>query len=102
MATTGLWPIKGSLKTVIDYADNPDKTTLEKYLDSDLYAALRYTENDNKTDQKMFVTGINCSKHTAYEQMMATKHRFGKLGGNVCYHGYQSFKVGEVSPELCH
>ena len=102
MATTGLWPIKGSLKTVIDYADNPDKTTLEKYLDTDLYAALRYTENDDKTDQKMFVTGINCSKHTAYEQMMATKHRFGKLGGNVCYHGYQSFKVGEVSPELCH
>ena len=102
MATTGLWPIKGSLKTVIDYADNPDKTTLEKYVDSDLYAALRYTENDNKTDQKMFVTGINCSKHTAYEQMMATKHRFGKLGGNVCYHGYQSFRTGEVSPELCH
>ena len=102
MATTGLWPIKGNLKTVIDYADNPDKTTLEKYLDTDLYAALRYTENDDKTDQKMFVTGINCSKHTAYEQMVATKHRFGKLGGNVCYHGYQSFKVDEVSPELCH
>lgn len=102
MATTGLWPIKGSLKTVIDYADNPDKTTLEKYLDTDLYAALRYTENDDKTDQKFFVTGINCSKHTAYEQMMSTKHRFGKLGGNVCYHGYQSFKVDEVSPELCH
>ena len=102
MATTGLWPIKGSLKTVIDYADNPDKTTLEKYLDTDLYAALRYTENDDKTDQKIFVTGINCSKHTAYEQMMSTKHRFGKLGGNVCYHGYQSFKVDEVSPELCH
>lgn len=102
MATTGLWPIKGSLKTVIDYADNPDKTTREKYLDTDLYAALRYTENDDKTDQKIFVTGINCSKHTAYEQMMATKHRFGKLVGNVCYHGYQSFKAGEVSPELCH
>ena len=79
MATTGLWPIKGSLKMVIDYADNPDKTTLEKYVDSDLYAALRYTENDDKTDQKIFVTGINCSKHTAYEQMMATKHRFGKF-----------------------
>jgi len=102
MATTGLWPIKGSLKTVIDYADNPDKTTLEKYVDTDLYTALRYTENDDKTDQKMFVTGINCSKYAAYEQMMATKHRFGKLGGNVCYHGYQSFKAGEVSPELCH
>ena len=63
MATTGLWPIKGSLKTVINYADNPDKTTLEKYLDTDLYAALRYTENDDKTDQKIFVTGCGDDRH---------------------------------------
>ncbi|MBR3860466.1 MAG: hypothetical protein IKM84_01095 [Oscillospiraceae bacterium] len=27
MATTAFWPVKGSLKEVIDYADNPDKTT---------------------------------------------------------------------------
>ena len=102
MATTGFWPVKGKLKAVINYAENPDKTTAEKYLDNDLYAALRYTENDEKTDHKIFVTGINCSKYTAYEQMMATKQRFGKLGGNICYHGFQSFAVGEVTPEECH
>ena len=93
MATTGFWPVKNRLKEVIDYARNPDKTTDKKFLDEDLYAALRYVENDKKTDQTMYVSGINCPKQRAYQYMMATKRRYGKLGGNVAYHGYQSFVV---------
>ena len=99
MATTGLWPVKCRLKDVLDYADNPDKTTAQKYLDKDLYATLTYAGNDEKTDQQMYVTGINCPKQRAYQAMMAGKRRFGKLGGNVAYHGYQSFQTGEVTPE---
>ena len=102
MATTGFWPIKGSLRDVINYADNPDKTTNPKYLDDDLAAVLKYTENDDKTDMKMFVSGINCLAVRAYEQMMITKRHFGKTGGNVAYHGYQSFKSGEVTPKEAH
>ncbi len=34
--------------------------------------------------------------------MMTTKLHYGKLGGNVAYHGYQSFKENEVTPEECH
>ena len=34
--------------------------------------------------------------------MQAVKERFDKTGGNVAYHAYQSFKPGEVTPELCH
>ena len=83
MATTGFWPVKSRLKEVIDYADNPDKTTEREYLDDDLAAALAYAENDNKTDRKMFVTGINCLTEKAYEQMSATKQRYGKFSGNV-------------------
>ncbi|MBQ3262759.1 MAG: relaxase/mobilization nuclease domain-containing protein [Oscillospiraceae bacterium] len=102
MATTGFWPVKGSLKAVIQYADNPDKTTNRKYLDRDLADALQYVENDVKTDEKLFVSAINCDPKTAYEDMTATKARFGKHGGNVAYHGYQSFRPGEVTPEECH
>lgn len=102
MATTGFWPIKGRLKDAIDYAENPDKTTDRKYLDEDLYSALRYAANDAKTDQKMYVSAINCPKQQAYEAMMDTKRRYGKLGGNVAYHGYQSFKTGEVTPMEAH
>ena len=56
VATTGFWPVKGSLKDVVNYADNPDKTTNPKYLDKDLANALKYVENDSKTDMKMFVS----------------------------------------------
>lgn len=102
MATTGFWPVKSRLKEVIDYAENPDKTTDKKFLNEDLWAALRYVENDDKTDKCMYVSGINCPKQRAYEYMMATKQRYGKLGGNIAYHGYQSFVSGEVTPEEAH
>lgn len=102
MATTGFWPVKDRLKEVIDYADNPNKTTDEKYLDADLYAALRYAGDDDKTDKRMYVSAINCPAKRAYEHMMATKRRYGKTGGNVAYHGYQSFRTGEVTPEEAH
>ncbi len=102
MATTGFWPVRGRLKEVIDYANNPDKTTAKEYLDEDLYAAIRYVENDDKTDQTMFVSGINCSKHNAYNEMIAVKRRFGERGKNIAYHGYQSFAEGEVTPDEAH
>jgi len=102
MATTGFWPIKGNLKDAIKYAQNPDKTTKKTYLDEDLYNALKYVSNDAKTDKTMFVSSINCPKQLAYESMMSTKQRYGKLGGNVAYHGYQSFKIDEVTPEEAH
>ena len=102
MATTGFWPVKGRLKEVIDYANNPDKTTAKEYLDEDLYAAIRYVENDDKTDQTMYVSGINCSKYNAYNEMIAVKHRFGERGKNIAYHGFQSFAPGEVTPEEAH
>lgn len=102
MATTGFWPVKNRLKAAIDYAENPDKTTLDPSADPDLYAALQYAANHQKTDQRMFVSAINCPKQFAYEHMMRTKQKYGKIGGNVAYHGYQSFRTGEVTPEEAH
>lgn len=102
MATVGFWPVRKNLKLVIDYAENPDKTTAKEYLDDDLFNALRYAENDDKTDRKMFASGINCSKFTAYEEMTAIKKRYGDCGKVVAYHGYQSFVSGEVTPEQAH
>ena len=83
MATTGFWPVKSRLKEVIDYAENPDKTIDKKYVDSDLFAALQYAADDKKTDERMYVSGINCNAKRAYERMTATKKRFGKTGGKA-------------------
>ena len=101
MATTKIWPVKDSLARVVDYAQNPDKTIY-----SDLRNVLHYAASEEKTvegeERAMFVTGVNCNRDTAFQEMQAVKERFGKTGGNVAYHAYQSFKPGEVTPELCH
>ena len=47
----------------------------------------------------MFVAGINCSKQNAYAEMVSVQRRFGMKGKVVAYHGIQSFKTGEVTPE---
>lgn len=101
MAVTKIWPVKDSLARVVDYAQNPDKTIY-----SDLRNVLHYAANEEKTvegeERAMYVTGVNCNRDTAFQEMQAVKERFGKTGGNVAYHAYQSFKPGEVTPELCH
>ena len=94
MATTSLWKISGSLKKVLDYAENPDKTSLKNVIE--------YASDAEKTDDELFVTGINCEVERAYEMMTETKRQFGKKDKVVAYHGYQSFKDGEVTPEECH
>lgn len=57
-----------------------------------------------KTEKQLYVTGINCSDEpsVAARQFYATKRTFGKNEGLQCMHGYQSFKPGEVTPEVAH
>ena len=97
MATTSIWAVKNSLADVVNYANNPEKTGF-----MDLSNVLHYAENEDKTEQKYFVAGINCFAETACEQMMNTKRRFASKDTNVAYHGYQSFAPSEISPELAH
>ena len=101
VATTKIWAIKDSISRVISYAKNPEKTVF-----ADLKQVLKYAENDEKTIEKkkknMYVTGVNCNRETAFEEMKMTQEKFGKCTGNIAYHAYQSFKTGEVSPELAH
>ena len=106
MATTKIWPIRDNLSRVLDYAENHLKTAnpnaySQKEL-SDLREVLSYAANDQKTAQQFYVTGVNCISEIAYDQMMATKQRYGKTGGNLAYHAYQSFAPDEVTPEQCH
>ena len=102
MATTKIWPVRDSLKRVIDYASNPEKTS-----EADLASVIRYAMNGDKTaadnagetEKACYVTGVNCSADTAHDELINTQKLFGKTGGNVAYHCYQSFKPGEVTPE---
>lgn len=101
MATTKIWPVKDSLKRLVDYASNPEKTTKD-----DLASVIEYAMNGEKTagsnERSCYVTGVNCFAETALDEMLSTQKHFGKTSGNVAYHCYQSFKPGEVTPEQCH
>ena len=101
MATTKIWAVKASLASVIDYAENPEKTEYESLRD-----VLHYAENGEKTrldkERVFLTTGINCSSNTAYQDMAAVQQMYGKNTGNIAYHAYQSFKPGDVTPEECH
>jgi hypothetical protein len=106
MAVTSIWPIKGRVDTVINYARNPEKTTEASYEAlSSLHAVdnvVKYAADDMKTEQRSYVSCLNCQEDTAAAQFMATKRLWKNLGGRVCYHGYQSFKEDEVTAEIAH
>ena len=102
MATTKLWHIKGRLKDLIDYVENPEKTVGERRELESLFGLISYVERPSATGQGKYVTAINCLKETALRQMIQTKPRFGKEDKYIAWHGYQSFKPGEVTPEFCH
>ena len=100
MATTKLWHIQGRLKDLVDYVENPEKTVKPGL--QDFFNVFSYAQNPSKTAGGQFVTAINCQKDIALQQMILTKQRYGKEDGYIAWHGYQSFKPGEVTPEQCH
>ena len=101
MGITKIWAIKDSLSRVVGYAENAEKTEF-----SDMQQVLHYAQNDEKVtsgpEKTMYVTTLHCRRDHAYEDMQYVKRHFNKTGGNLAYHCVQSFKTGEVSPELCH
>ena len=66
---------------------------------------LNYVSRKEKTvsEDKRFVTGVNCSPETALDEMTATKNLYHKPDGRLYYHLVQSFPSGyEIEPELAH
>lgn len=101
MATTKIWKVTDNLNRSVNYVRNPEKTEY-----GDIRQTLHYIGREEKicmgAESLCFVAGINCCVETAYEEMMEVKRCFGKLGGNLAYHSYQSFRPGEVTPGMCH
>ena len=100
MAITKIWAVKDDLNRVLNYIKNPDKT--KEDMSDGLKEVLTYTTQGYKTNEKEFITGINCESRTALKQMMNTKLSYNKMDGRLAFHAVQSFKPGEVTPEQCH
>lgn len=104
MAVTRIWSINGRAGAPLSYIANPGKTQRE-FSEPERQAlqdVIAYAANEDKTQQFFYTSGINCSVECARDQFDTTKLRFGKTGGNVAYHAYQSFKPGEVTPDEAH
>ena len=99
MATTSLWPIKKTINNTIEYVENKDKTQIPI---SDLSNTIDYASNKNKTEEQFYVTGINCDSNSVYQDMMLVKKAYNKIDNIQGFHGYQSFKEGEVTPDVAH
>ena len=100
MAVTEIWKVKSRLDHVLKYATDVEKTDGDNY--KELHNVLNYTKEDYKTEQQLYVSGINCMPETAYDEMIITKKRYNKEGGILAFHAFQSFAHGEVTPDLCH
>ena len=79
MAITKIWKFKSRLDQLIEYAINGEKT-----------------------EQKLYVSGINCIPDTAFYEMKNVKKQFFKTEGIECFHGIQSFVKDEVTLEQAH
>ena len=56
-----------------------------------------------KSEDKQYVTSLNCSAPSAHDEMLATKNAYHKNSGRMYYHLVQSFPKGDdTSPELAH
>ena len=105
MAVCEIWDVRGRLDHPIDYAENPEKTANPKYTESDLQSlgdVMKYATNGKKTEKQFYVSGVNCDTATARQEMMIAKEQFHDRSEIVCYHGYQSFKHGEITPDMAH
>ncbi len=107
MAVTKIWPIKNSFAAPIIYVQNSEKTLnpnagmTEESLQA-LEDVIEYAANEDKTEMKYYVSTINCNKRCARDEFAMVKKRFGKEGGIVAFHAYQSFAPGEVNPSEAH
>ena len=72
----------GGMKNVLAYVTRTEKT---------------------KSEDKQYVTTLNCFASTAYNEMLATKNAYHKNSGRMYYHLVQSFPKGDdTPPELAH
>ena len=100
-----------SLRT--DYAQNPDKTVnitapnIPPPIENIITDNTTYAANPDKTHDGELVRGYECDPRTVDEEFLLTKKEYEYLTSRdqgdknvLAYHIRQSFKPGEITPEL--
>ena len=91
MAVTKLWSVTERLGQVIDYATNPEKTSvnIKREFSPEQYQALAdviaYAKDEEKTEREFYVEGINCNVAIARDQFITVKEQYQKTDGIQAY-----------------
>ena len=107
MATTKIWDVRAHVSKLLAYVANKNKTTMElenkNFDESEKLAAeiLGLNYDHFATEEKKFVSGINCTPDNAKEIMLSLLEDTDSSDIQA-YHGYQSFKPNEVTPDVAH
>ena len=107
MATTKIWDVRAHVSKLLTYVANKNKTTMElenkNFDESEKLAAeiLGLSYDHFATEEKKFVSGINCTTENAKEIMLSLLEDTDSSDIQA-YHGYQSFKPNEVTPDVAH
>ena len=101
MAVTKIWNVKRHLRELIMYVEDTEKTSIN-ISDDTILTLLEYGADSLKTEQRLYVTPINCEIETATELMNALNKRSQSKSEIVAYHGYQSFARGETDAKTAH
>ena len=62
MAVTKIWNVKSHLQELIDYVGNVEKTT-KNFSEDTIAALIEYGVDVLKTEERLYVTPINCQPH---------------------------------------
>jgi len=107
LATTKIWDVRAHISKLLAYVANKNKTTMElenkNFDESEKLAAeiLGLPYDHFATEEKKFVSGINCTPDNAKEIMLSLLEDT-ESSDIQAYHGYQSFKPGEVDADTAH
>ena len=100
IAVVKIWKVVTHLDQVVDYAEDHNKTNLSNF--KDLNDLMDYAMNGDKTEESLYISGINCDPNNATKEMIMIKDKYLKKDGILAWHAYQSFKEGEVTPDEAH
>ena len=100
IAVVKIWKVVTHLDQVVDYAEDHNKTNLSNF--KDLNDLMDYAMNGYKTEESLYISGINCDPNNATKEMIMIKDKYLKKDGILAWHAYQSFKEGEVTPDEAH
>ena len=106
MATTKIWDVRAHVSKLLAYVAKESKTTVvmkQEFDKAERIAAeiLGSPPVHIESEEKRYVTGINCTPENADEIMLTLLER-GSKSDIQAYHGIQSFKPGEVDADTAH